>query len=91
MTNQPAAGTFSRLMATTAPMKEKPREEQEKAIRPPVATVTAPIVETPQKGKKQRMAGKNPPNHQVPKGNEISYYVSFCDAKETGNQAPAAL
>jgi hypothetical protein len=72
MTNQPAEGTFSRLMATTAPMKEKQREEQEKATRPPVATVTSPIVETPQKGKKQRIAGKNPINHQVPEGNEIS-------------------
>ncbi len=72
MTNQPAEGTFSRLMATTAPMKEKQREEQEKATRPPVATVTSPIVETPQKEKKQRIAGKNPTNHQVPKGNEIS-------------------
>jgi hypothetical protein len=71
MTNQPAEGTFSRLMATTAPMKEKQREEQEKATRPPVATVTSPIVETPQKGKKQRIAGKNPTNHQVPKANEI--------------------
>jgi hypothetical protein len=72
MTNQPAAGTFSRLMATNAPMKEKQREEQEKVARPPVATVTSPIVETPQKGKKQRIAGKNPTNHQVSKGNEIS-------------------
>jgi hypothetical protein len=71
MTNQPAEGTFSRLMATTAPMKEKQREEQEKATRPPVATVTSPIVETPQKGKKQRIAGKNPTNHQASKANEI--------------------
>jgi hypothetical protein len=72
MTNQPAAGTFSRLMATNAPMKEKQREEQEKVARPPVSTVTSPIVETPQKGKKQRIAGKNPTNYQASKGNEIS-------------------
>jgi hypothetical protein len=73
MTNQPAAGTFSRLMATSAPMKEKQREEQEKVIRPPVATGTSPTLKTsqPQKGKSQRSTGKNPINHQAPKGNEI--------------------
>jgi hypothetical protein len=71
MTNQPAEGTFSRLMATTVPMREKQQEEQEKAIRPPGATVTAPVVETPQpqKGKNQRSTGKKPPNQQTPKSN----------------------
>jgi hypothetical protein len=69
MTNQPAEGTFSRLMATTIPTGEKPREEQEKATRPPGATVTPPVVKTPQpkSGKKQRMNGKKPTNQQTPK------------------------
>jgi hypothetical protein len=49
-------------MATTAPTGEKPREEQEKAARPPVATITAPVLESPQPqtGKKQRANGKKP-------------------------------
>jgi hypothetical protein len=74
MTNQPAEGTFSRLMATTAPMREKQREEQEKVIRPPVVTVTSPVLKMPQpqKGKSQRSTGKNPPNLQTPKGTEVS-------------------
>jgi hypothetical protein len=74
MTNQPAEGTFSRLMATTTPMREKQREEQEKATRPPVATVTSPVLKAPQpqKGKSQRSTDKNPTNHLAPKGNEIS-------------------
>jgi len=69
MTNQPAEGTFSRLMATTAPMREKQQEEQEKAARPPVAPVTPPVVATPQpqKGKKQSTPGKKPTNQQTPK------------------------
>jgi hypothetical protein len=69
MTNQPAEGTFSRLMATTVPPREKPREEQEKAPRPPVVTVTPPVVETPQPqtGKNQRTPGKKPTNQQTPK------------------------
>jgi hypothetical protein len=68
MTNQPAEGTFSRLMATTAPMREKQREEQEKATRPPVATVTSPISGTlqPQKGKNQVTPTKKPRNQQAP-------------------------
>jgi hypothetical protein len=71
MTNQPAEGTFSRLMATTAPMREKQREEQEKATRPPVASVTSPVSGTPQpqKGKNQGTAGKKPANQQTPRGN----------------------
>jgi hypothetical protein len=66
MTNQPAEGTFSRLMATSAPLREKQREEQEKAARPLVAPVTPPVVETPQpqKGKKQSTPGKKPANQQ---------------------------
>jgi hypothetical protein len=66
MTNQPAEGTFSRLMATTTPTGEKPREEQEKDIRPPVAPVTSPVLETSQsqKGKKQPTAGKKPAKQQ---------------------------
>jgi hypothetical protein len=74
MTNQPAEGTFSRLMATTAPMREKPREEPDKATRPPGATVTPSVVETPQsqKGKNQGSTGKKPTNHQAPKGSELS-------------------
>jgi hypothetical protein len=69
MTNQPAEGTFSRLMATTAPTRDKPREEQEKATRPPVAMVTPSVLETPQpeKGKKQSTNGKKPANLQTPK------------------------
>jgi hypothetical protein len=68
MTNQPAEGTFSRLMATSAPMREKQREEQEKATHPPGATVISPVLETPQpqKGKKQRTSGKKPANQQTP-------------------------
>jgi hypothetical protein len=74
MTNQPAEGTFSRLMATTAPMREKPREEPEKAPRPPVATVTPPVLETSQshKDKNQRSSGKKSPTQQAPKGSEVS-------------------
>jgi hypothetical protein len=66
MTNQPAEGTFARLMATTAPMREKQQEEQEKGTRPPVATVISPVVRTPQpeKGKKQRAPGKKPAKQQ---------------------------
>jgi hypothetical protein len=66
MTNQPAEGTFSRLMATTTPMREKQREEQEKATRPPVVPVTTPVLETPQsqKGKNQRTSGKKPAKQQ---------------------------
>jgi hypothetical protein len=69
MTNQAAEGTFSRLMATTAPMGETQQEEQEKVILPPVAAVTAPVLETPQsqKGKNQRTPGKKSPNQQIPK------------------------
>jgi hypothetical protein len=69
MTNQPAEGTFSRLMATTTPMREKQREEQEKAPRPPVATVTSPISGTPQpqKGNNQVTPTKKPRNQQTPK------------------------
>ncbi len=69
MTNQPAEGTFSRLMATTAPMREKQREEQEKATRPPVATVTSPVSKTPQpqKGKSHVTPTKKPRNQQTPK------------------------
>jgi hypothetical protein len=69
MTNQPAEGTFSRLMATTTPMREKQREEQEKATRPPVAIITTPVLEAPQsqKGKNPRTPGKKPPNQQIPK------------------------
>ena len=68
MTNQPAEGTFSRLMATTAPLREKQQEAQEKATRPPGATVTSPVMETPQpqKGKNQRTPGKKPTNQQPP-------------------------
>jgi hypothetical protein len=74
MTNHPAEGTFSRLMATTAPLRGKPREEPEKAIRPPGATITTSVLETPQSqtGKNQRSTGKNPTNQQAPKGSEIS-------------------
>jgi hypothetical protein len=74
MTNQPAEGTFSRLMATTARMKEKQREEQEKVIHPPVAAVTPPVLETPQpqKGKPQRIIGKKPTTRQASKGNAVS-------------------
>jgi hypothetical protein len=68
MTNQPAKGTFSRLMATTTPMREKQREEQEKAPRPPVAIVTSPISGTPQpqKGKNQVTPTKKPRTQQTP-------------------------
>jgi hypothetical protein len=74
MTNQPAEGTFSRLMATTAPMREKQREEQEKAPHAHVATVISPVLETPQpqKEKKQRIAGKKPADQQAPKGSGVS-------------------
>jgi hypothetical protein len=73
MTNQPAEGTFSRLMATTAPLREKQGEEQEKAIRPPIATVISPAVGTPQpqKGKNQRTPGKKAPNQQTPTSNAL--------------------
>jgi hypothetical protein len=56
-------------MATTAPMREKQREEQEKATRPPVATVISPVLQTPQpqKGKNQRTHGKKAANQQTPK------------------------
>jgi hypothetical protein len=69
MTNQPAEGTFSRLMATTVPTGEKPREAQEKAARPSVATITRPVLETPQpeKEKKQRTNGKKSATKQTPK------------------------
>src|SRR5687767_6324145 len=69
MTNQPAEGTFSRLMATSAPMRAKQQEAQEKAARPPAATVTSPVVEMPQpqKWKNQRTPGKKPTNQQTPK------------------------
>jgi hypothetical protein len=69
MTNQPAEGTFSRLMATTVPTGEKPREAQEKAARPSVATITRPVLETPQpeKEKKQRTNGKKSATQQTPK------------------------
>jgi hypothetical protein len=79
MTNQPAEGTFSRLMATTAPMREKRRDEQGKATRPPGATVTSPVVETPQpqKGKNQRITGKKPPNQQTPKGGNALHQDTF--------------
>jgi hypothetical protein len=81
MTNQPAEGTFSRLMATTVPMREKQQEEQGKATRPPVATVTPSVVKTPQPqtGKNQRTLGKKPANQQTPKSinalqqNGVSY------------------
>jgi hypothetical protein len=69
MTNQPAEGTFSRLMATTAPMREKQQEEQEKVTRPPGATITSPVVETSQKAKYQRNTSKKPPSQQTPKSN----------------------
>jgi hypothetical protein len=69
MTNQPAEGTFSRLMATTAPMREKQQEAHEKAMRPPVATVTSPVGVIPQKGKSQQSTGKKPPKQQIPKNN----------------------
>jgi hypothetical protein len=79
MTNQPAEGTFSRLMATTAPMREKQQEEQEKATHPPVATVTSPIMETPQpqKGKTQRTPGKKPANQQTPKSSNALQQGKF--------------
>jgi hypothetical protein len=79
MTNQPAEGTFSRLMATTAPMREKPREEQEKATRPPVATITPPVLETPQpeQEKKQRTTGKKPANQQTPKSSNALQQDKF--------------
>jgi hypothetical protein len=69
MTNQPAEGTFSRLMASVAPTGENPREEQEKAAHPPVATVTPSVVKTPQPqtGKNQRTPGKKPANQQTAK------------------------
>jgi hypothetical protein len=68
MTNQPAEGTFARLMATTAPMREKQREAQEKATPPPGARVTSPVLETPQpqKEKNQRTPGKKSTNQQTP-------------------------
>jgi hypothetical protein len=71
MTNQPAEGTFSRLMATTAPLREKQHEEQEKVTRPPGATVSSPVLETAQsqKGKGQRALGKKPPQQRTPKSN----------------------
>jgi hypothetical protein len=86
MTNQPAEGTFSRLMATTAPMREKQQEEQEKAIRPPVATVTSPVVETPQKAKNQRNTGKKSPNQQTSKGSNTMQRDTFAQ-----NAAPSSL
>jgi hypothetical protein len=58
-------------MATTAPMREKQQEAQEKAIRPPVATVISPVGETPQRGKSQRSTGKKPPKQQTPKSNAL--------------------
>jgi hypothetical protein len=69
MTNQPAEGTFSRLMATTVQTGEKPREAQEKAPRPLEAPITPPVVETPQAetGKRQRTNSKKPANQQTPK------------------------
>jgi hypothetical protein len=69
MTNQPAEGTFSRLMATTAPLREKQQVEQAKVTRPPEATITTPVLETPQsqKGKNQQTPGKKPLNQQIPK------------------------
>jgi hypothetical protein len=79
MTNQPAEGTFSRLMATTAPMREKQQEEQEKATRPPVATVISPVVETPQpqKGKNRRITGKKSTTQQTPKGRNALHQDTF--------------
>jgi hypothetical protein len=64
MTNQPAEGTFSRLMATTAPIREKQREEQEKATRPPGATVTSPIMETPTATKREEPTGSWQKTHK---------------------------
>jgi len=85
MTNQPAEGTFSRLMATTVPMREKQQEEQEKAIRSPVATVTSPVVVTPQKAKSQRDTGKKPANQQTPKGSN-----AMQQGKLEQNSAPSS-
>jgi hypothetical protein len=91
MTNQPAEGTFSRLMATTAPIREKQREEQEKATRPPGATVTSPIMETPQlqKGKNQRTPGKKPSNQQTPKGSNAMQQGKL-EQNSTPSSYPAA-
>ncbi len=77
--NQPAEGTFSRLMATTAPMREKQQEEQEKAARPPVATVISPVLETPQsqKGKIQRTPGKKPATQQTPTSSSALQQAKF--------------
>jgi hypothetical protein len=61
MTNQPAEGTFSRLMATTTPVREKQPEEQGKAIRPPVLKTPQP-----QKGKNQVTPTKKPRSQQTP-------------------------
>jgi hypothetical protein len=79
MTNQPAEGTFSRLMATTAPIRGKQQEEQEKAPHPPVATVISPVLETPQpqKGKSQRTRGKKPTNQQSSKSSNALQQNKF--------------
>jgi hypothetical protein len=77
MTNQPAEGTFSRLMATTAPMREKQQEEPDKAIRPLGATGTSPVVVTPQKAKNQRDTGKKPTTQQTPKGSNALQQDKF--------------
>jgi hypothetical protein len=88
MTNQPAEGTFSRLMATTAPMREKQREEQERAPRPPGATVTSPVVETPQpqKAKNQWTTAKKSSNQQTSKGSNALQQDTFAQ-----NVAPSSL
>jgi hypothetical protein len=79
MTNQPAEGTFSRLMATTAPMREKQQEEQEKAAHPPVATVISPVLETPQpqKRKNQGTPGKKPATQQTPTSSNALQQAKF--------------
>jgi hypothetical protein len=79
MTNQPAEGTFSRLMASTASTGEKRREEQEKAARPPIPMVISPVLETPQpqKRKIQRTTGKKPANQQTPKSSNALQQDKF--------------
>jgi hypothetical protein len=88
MTNQPAEGTFSRLMATTAPMREKQQEEQEKAAHPPVATVISPVLETPQpqKGKSQQTRGKKPTNQQPSKSSNALQQNKF---EQNGTPLPS--
>jgi hypothetical protein len=91
MTNQPAEGTFSRLMATTVSTREKPREEHGQAPHPPVATVISPVLEMPQpqKEKKQRTPGKKPANQLIPKSSNASQQ-STLEQNSTPSSYPAA-